>query len=178
MRNIVTIIAPGPSLSNEDLNFVSTQDTDVIVVNNVYEVYPNYDYHVCCDKEFLQRHKENIVPSKVYTSSSSIGKKLKCNYVSINKDEHFNSGALAIQVAITLGYKRIILLGFDCSLKNGLHYFGSHQEHDGLRDPKPHHTRNWKTTFLKYQKYNIYNASAYSELTCFKRIPLIQAYEG
>jgi hypothetical protein len=71
-------------------------------------------------------------------------------------------------LAAWLGAEEIILLGYDCSIKNGYHWHGAH--------PKPltncKSVKHWFGLFEKaannLKHLEIINASKETDLTCFK----------
>jgi hypothetical protein len=75
-----------------------------------------------------------------------------------------NSGLLAVQVAVSLGAKRVLLLGFDMG---GTHFFGPHPE--GLKNTKPHRFEQFKRQFADYRPrgVEIINCTPGSALTCY-----------
>lgn len=83
----------------------------------------------------------------------------------------FNSGQRAIQLAVHLGAKRILLLGYDCSLAFGTHWHGEHT--DGLKNPDPASLERWHQEFGRLvaalPDTDIINCSRHSALTCFPR---------
>ena len=84
-----------------------------------------------------------------------------------------NSGAGAINLAITLGAKRVILLGYDCQKTGGkAHWHGNHEK--GLGNAGT--IRDWPAQFAKlakvYPDTDIINASRDTALTCFRRADL------
>lgn len=83
----------------------------------------------------------------------------------------FNSGQQAVHLATVLGARRIILLGYDCSLRNGLHFHGAHRH--GLSNPGLQTAAAWQRQFRRLMPsltgVDVINCSRYSELTCFKR---------
>lgn len=95
-------------------------------------------------------------------------------FYGLNKHERFpggfNSGQQAIHLAAALGARRIILLGYDCSVRNGHHFHGVHKF--GLSNPGINTTLEWQHQFLRLAlslpHVDIINCSRYTELICFK----------
>lgn len=90
--------------------------------------------------------------------------------------EHFgNSGAACINLAIKGGAERVILLGYDCQVTNGLrHWHGDHPK--GLGNAGMIHK--WHKKFAEIaERYPdiVVNATRETALTCFKRIQLEDA---
>lgn len=84
-------------------------------------------------------------------------------------DVKFNSGSMAIQFAASLGAKVIYLLGYDCSVKEGMHFHGRHA--GGLRNPSDASVAKWQNEFAgvceQLHDIEIYNCSRRTELACF-----------
>ena len=81
-----------------------------------------------------------------------------------------------MQVAAQTGAKRIILLGFDMTVKRGVHWHGPHGE--GLRNPKENSCHTWRRAFrdaapvIERLGIEVINCSRETALTCFPREPL------
>lgn len=87
-----------------------------------------------------------------------------------------NSGYQAINLAVLLGAKRIVLAGYDMkpAPDGKLHWHGSHRPEDGLRNPEPSRSfANWIAAFetmmpdLAKAGVDVINATPGSALTCF-----------
>jgi len=89
-----------------------------------------------------------------------------------------NSGANAISLAAWLGAEKIILLGYDCSIKKGFHWHGQHKK------PLTNCTsiKHWPGIFEKVAKafghVEIINCTRETELECFKRDKLESVLHG
>jgi len=74
-----------------------------------------------------------------------------------------------------MGFKLVIMLGFDCSVKNGIHHHGPREK---TANPNSRRCEQWKKQFAclnkLYPKVRFVNCSSYTELTCFERAPLEQ----
>ncbi|MCP9698433.1 hypothetical protein O5987_15050 [Escherichia coli] len=88
--------------------------------------------------------------------------------------EGVNSGAQAISLAAESGAEVVVLVGYDCSLQNGLHWHGAHPQ--ALRNPTQVSISKWQQQFLdtrkKHADLHILNASRSSAIQCFPRINL------
>ena len=175
---IALCVGTGPSLCIEDIHLAKKYGCTIFAINNCYSLYPQYDYLIACDKEFLKAHESNIVPHKTWTSSTTIGNKLGCNIHYVDKTKPFNSGYLAILVAQYLRYDHILLTGYDCNLDNGLHYFGSHKETDNLFDPTENKVLEWHSAFSTIDATNIINCTRRTKLTAFKCADLESTLKG
>lgn len=88
-----------------------------------------------------------------------------------------NSGYQAINLAVLLGAKKILLLGYDMSKPNGRsHWHGDHPE--GMNNPEDGHFKRWKEAFatilpdLEKAGVEVVNCTDGSELNCFRRASL------
>ena len=136
----VVCIAGGPSLTVEDVNYVRGKVDGVVGVNDAYRIAPWLDVLYACDARWWNEHKG--VPSfkgpkyslqrqaakwrgvNVLQNTGTDGLESKPNGLKTGK----NSGYQAINLAIHLGAKRIVLLGYDMEIKVGskAHWFGLH----------------------------------------------------
>jgi hypothetical protein len=90
-------------------------------------------------------------------------------------DSYGNSGAMAINLAVLAGAKRIIALGLDCQYMNGKrHHFGNHPT--GLGNALS--VKKWPASFkrlaanAKGKGVEVLNASRSTALDCFERVNL------
>jgi len=166
-------LASGPSLTEEDCKLVKESGARVLAVNNSWELVPWCDYLYAGDIKWWEGYA-NKVPSTIqkWTSAKKAAAKFGLNYHPATGA--FNSGMRALIWAMENGYKRIFLLGYDCSLKNGVHWHGSHDAKKGLNNPDKGRVVAWQEhfmkVFIKARKLGveIINCSRYTELTCFK----------
>lgn len=135
----VVCIAGGPSLTAEDVEYCRGK-AKVIAINDAYKLAPWADVLYACDKRWwdwhrgvtsftglkyaLQRPALKWPGVQVLQNTGIHGLELKPNGVRNGK----NSGYQAINVAVHLGAKRIVLLGYDMQIKLGgpSHWFGDH----------------------------------------------------
>ena len=86
-----------------------------------------------------------------------------------------NSGAQSIALALFRGAARVILLGYDCSLANGVHWHGPHTR---TGNPNEDTLERWRGHFQDVADYakergaQVLNCSRYTELECFERAAL------
>lgn len=185
----VVCIASGPSLTREDCDFVRGK-ARVIVVNTSYRMAPWADCLYACDarwwqwargapdfhgmKYALQRRAERwpgVVALRIGTHDG-----LSTDPTTLNTGK--NSGYQAINLAVHLGAKRIILLGYDMQKgKNGEHHW--HKEHPS-RTPDIYrkflHYFNTIEEPLKQLSIEVINCSRVSALKIFPRMSLEEAF--
>lgn len=170
MRDRCFILASGPSMTQEDADKVKGNFT--IAVNSTWKLAPWCDVLFAGDRRWWDAYgKEVDIPAVRICNSKTAApvhraKLLKRSKVS---SKGHNSGLLAIEWAAQKGFKRIYLLGFDCSIKHGIHHHGPHKD-----TPNPNQTRcnNWKEQFERIKKYypeaQVINCSRYTELKAFE----------
>lgn len=175
-------IASGPSLTKKDCELVRELDIKTLAVNTSWELVPWCDYVYAGDfrwwKENINKVSKNI---EKWTSSKDAAKIHKINFHPANGP--FNSGMRALMWALKQGFRNILLLGFDCSIKNGIHWHGLHDISKGLSNPDQNRINSWEIQFLDvyakagYLEAKIYNCSRNTELKCFPRLTLENALQ-
>jgi len=170
------ILASGPSMTREDAEIAGSLGK-VIAVNNTVDLYPQadilwasdidwWDYNWTSWKPFQGRKitKKSDVQRRYglegFDSLNRCGLNDKCIYM------NGNSGGAAISLAHLLGADEIILLGFDMSVKNGLHWHGKHEK---TMNPNEGRIGNWVNCFNKIAKQTnkVVNCSRRTELESF-----------
>jgi hypothetical protein len=181
----VVCLAGGPSLTQADVDYCRGKAT-VIAINDAYKLAPWADVLYACDKRWwdwhkgagsfkglkyaLQRPALKWPGVHILQNTGPHGLELKRNAVRNGK----NSGYQAINVAVHLGAKRIVLLGYDMHIPQGgpSHWFGEHP----LGGPPP--VRSFRGLFrglvkpLQELGIEVVNCSRVTELDAFPRQPL------
>lgn len=174
----VVCVASGPSLTKQDCDYVCDRGKFVIAVNNSWELLKNCNVVYASDFSWW-RVNYGKVPKELqrWTCAQSVAKRYKINYHSpFHKGGH-NSGGRAIEFAISKGAKRIFLLGYDCSVKKGIHWHGPHKN-KLLSNPSPQRCKQWERQFHQVaglatiKKVLIINCSRFTALTIFERAKL------
>jgi hypothetical protein len=165
----VAVLASGPSLRPDDVELIRLSGLTTIAVNSTWEVAPFCDVLYAGDHRWWKANAKRVnIPAKRFSRSSNSEKKFGATYHKTQLGNSFNSGQLAIEFALMRKAKRIIMLGYDCSIKNGIHHHGAHKE-----SPNPNIERcsRWKKQFLAlrklYKNADIINCSRYTEIDCF-----------
>lgn len=183
------MIGGGPSLTKDQVKHVESRRVKILGINDAYRMAPTINILYACDAKWWRLH---------YDRAS----KLNCEKYSLEKTEYpdvtrmiddgmdglsfcwpklrtgGNSGYQAINLAILLGYKRLILIGYDMQIdgdhpKNQrVHWFGDHPS--GLNNPTPGRIEIWIERFNEMAKLvpkdiEIINCSMKTALICFKR---------
>lgn len=172
----VFCIASGPSLTAADCDLAKRSGAKIIAVNNSWQLAPFCDYLYAGDEKWWKAyHKEINVSAEKWTCSREAANTFGLNFHAIGGG--YNSGLRAIQFAIFKGFKSIGLLGYDCSLANGVHWHGLHTK-QFLKNPSAPKLARWHVQFAKVAEklasahVQVINLSRHTELTCFKRAAL------
>ncbi|WP_430673362.1 hypothetical protein [Klebsiella aerogenes] len=173
----VICIASGPSLCLEDVQLARSTGWPLIAVNNSWEIIPECDVIYAGDWKWWERyHKSIYSPAQRWTCCREAATEFNLNYHPAAGP--YNSGQRAIQFAIRQGARHILLLGYDCSLRQGIHWHG---EFHMLRNPDELSIKRWKRHFEKLANemtltgVNIINCSRYTALNCFPQLNLAMA---
>ena len=171
----VVCIASGPSLNKEDCELVRQSKKKVIVCNNTFEIYPEADILYAYDAKWWSSYEEKVktFTGLKVTHNANMYRDVLCLNEQIWFEPYGNSGAAAISLAINMGAKNIILLGYECSKTNNKsHWHDDHQEDKGLSNCRS--IDRWPKQFEKvanhawYNEVNIINCSRNTALKCFK----------
>ncbi len=129
--NTAFIIGGGPSFNKLVPDHSILKDKDVIAINSAVKFFPNALACVFMDMHWYQNNEERIrdfkgVPVVGAVDSELLFYKERASHVSVllrdgdtglSKTTHkvcgSNSGHMAINVAVNMGYSDIVLLGFD-----------------------------------------------------------------
>tara|TARA_R110001632_G_scaffold168793_1_gene287646 strand:- start:725 stop:1516 length:792 start_codon:yes stop_codon:yes gene_type:complete len=185
----VYLIGGGPSLKNFKWN--SLQGKKTIAINKAITVYPNADAVYWTDGRVYTWFEKEInefkglkytIRARNYSSDITILKKGKKYGLELTKDtlsHGNNSGYAAINLAIHLGAKRIVLLGYDMGNNGTSTHF-----HDGY-PVNPTSAKIYKDQFLpgftilrdelKGKGIQIFNACPTSNLKVFPIITIEEA---
>lgn len=194
-------IASGPSLSDEDIEYVRAMKAAgkcrVFVCNNNYLKVPEADVHFFCDKTFwiwhcLKDEFQSFKGQKI-TLSREIGEPdIKVMITGVVDGLSFakdtlntggNSGYMQINLAVLYGCKRIILLGYDMTPKVTIgddgkekiqtHWFGSHPQQTPVSwFGAVAPNFNTMVPDLERAGVEVINASRVSAIDCFVKKPL------
>lgn len=161
----VACIASGPSLTRIDCELISAANLPTIAVNNSWQLVPFAQVIYAGDCAWWSQHIKSIdIPAERWTCSRSAADKHKINFHYAYGA--FNSGLRAIELAIEFGASKIILLGYDCTVKYGKHW---HEDHPGTRNPNANKCNAWKKQFSRLAKSRatIINCSRVTALDCY-----------
>lgn len=164
----VVCIGGGPSVTNDQIETVKKLNAKVVAVNSSWKIAPFCDVIYAADGAWWNAYGSEVnVSAERWTCSENAAKHHK-----INRHGRFtsalNSGLRAIQFCLNRNAERVLLIGYDCSVKNGVHHYGPHTK---TGNPTDINCRKWQKQFesLDLDKSKVINCSAYTELTTFKR---------
>lgn len=170
---IYGVVGSGVSLTLDDVKRLRSQCDYLIAVNSSFLIAPDlFDYVYASDSTWWNANY-NTVPSLAIKVTSSVS--AAARHKSLLLAQHFivgtySSGGRAIELAIMLGASKVVLLGMDCNLKDGSHFFG---EHKNLNNPTQKSVRQWLEHFeriaCKHKNIEILNCTRGGNLECFKR---------
>lgn len=166
----VVCIASGPSLTVDDCKFVEESGLTTIAVNTSWERAKFCSVIYAGDSVWwVNNHHKIDIPAERWSCLRSMSGRFDVKWHS--RSGPYNSGARAIELAIDRGATRIILVGYDCSIKNGLHWHGNHV---GTGNPDQKKIDMWKRQFAvvaaeaRTKGIDIVNCTPATELTCFR----------
>lgn len=177
-------LASGPSLTSADAESVrrwraAAPDREVIVVNTTFRLAPWADCLYSMDRRWWQHHAAEVEREFRGELLSCFAPQFPRRVEVLQRSTfcHFNnSGAGAVNVAITRGAKKVYLLGYDCQrdAKARSHWHGDH--------PKPLSNamsiHRWSHFFGQLGRYaktkgvEVVNCSRATALRCFRQAEL------
>jgi len=174
---IVAIIASGPSLHADDVALIQQSGIYTLAVNSAWKHARFCNGIFAGDGSWWEAYAKEIdIPAERWCCRDQ-GQLFGTSHY--KGASGWNSGANAIRLVIEeLGAKRIILTGFDCSLVNGVHVHGPHEK---TRNPQADDVARWHDHFskvagiAKQKGVKVINASRYSEITVFPKVPMNRA---
>lgn len=147
------IVATGPSLARADVDLWSPGRT-VFAVNTAYDGWCDPDILYACDEQWWAVHEVHTrhIPQR-WTVNDEAASKYGLNYIPGHYDAPAfdtsgsaiayggNSGFQALNLAYVLGFRDVVLLGFDCGQEPSgpSHCHGEHPP--ACDNPRPY--RRW-----------------------------------
>lgn len=170
MNNTFICVASGPSLTESDCLLAQRSGLPIIAVNSSWVAVPACQHIYAADFSWWEKYHCDL-PSgaRCWTSSISATRCYGLNHFPHPDNESFNSGLRAIQLAIRLGARRVLLLGYDCCIDAGSHWHGDHPVE--LKNPNIASVARWHTEYSRLganiSDIEILNCSRRSALACF-----------
>jgi hypothetical protein len=167
----VVCVASGPSLTPSDCAQVAASGLPVVAVNNSWRLIPSCTVIYaadCCWWE--QYHGEITNGTERWCGDSFTAERFNLAQLESQLPGNFNSGQRAIELAIYHGARRVLLVGYDCSIRFGAHWHGAHV---GLANPDAMSVARWHDEFRQLRDWavgiEIINCSRRTRLRCFQR---------
>mgnify|MGYP001040886797 CR=1 FL=1 len=192
----IVIIGGGPSLIGDDVAYCEKADCHLLGINNAYLMTDKLNIHYACDTRWWEWAYSNSAPRppQDHTDKYSLrhNKRQDDGYPGVTQMQMGekiglsrqwpvlcwggNGGYQAINLVYLLGYKRAVLLGFDCGCDDldNVHWHGRHDNRRGLTNPSYQTFKSWKRSFgvmadevSKEPEFNVINCSRKTTLDCF-----------
>ena len=165
----IAVVASGPSLSKKDCDLIQRAGLPTVAVNHSWKLARFCNVLYAGDACWWDAYgAEADIPAERWTCTSQAAHKHGINLHKISGS--YNSGSRAIQFAIEQGATRVVLLGFDCSLDDGIHWHGPH---DKTKNPDKSKVRLWHRYFrqvatqARARNVEVVNCSRTTALSCF-----------
>lgn len=170
----VAVLATGPSLNKQDVVAVRDAGFITLAVNHAWLLAPWCDVIYAGDARYWRAYGDqinNCAPNaKKYSRSANAQKLYGAVVTKTVMKGDYNSGQLAIEYALRQHPDLIVLLGFDASLKDGIHFHGPH---DKTPNPRKSRMKTWALQFQRIPKHydisKIVNCSRKTALTVFRQ---------
>ncbi|MBV6304933.1 hypothetical protein KVP10_08535 [Candidimonas humi] len=174
----VVCIASGPSLTEADCLAVKawrdqSSKHGVIVTNTTFRLAAWADVLWAMDKKWWREHHEEVISG--FQGELAAPYSFGQDVAALPLRDQQNSGAGAIALAMRFDAKKIILLGYDCSVSYGTHWHG---DHSATGNPDAAKCEKWQAHFAglaaaaEGHGCEIVNCSRHSELIAFRRSSL------
>lgn len=181
------ILASGPSLSTLDVSPLERRIT--MGLNRSFKKSPEPYYHCVFDHRLFDLYEEELKKCRVLFTLEGRPFGLPLNFLGANGFSYdlergiysgYTISYFALQLAVYMGFKRIIFLGLDLKLSGQqTHFFGydyHSKDHDTTEFPKMIKAfQEVARDLLVERGIEIYNCSKESELTCFPYISFEEA---
>jgi hypothetical protein len=171
----VVVIASGPSLTQADCDLVEQSGLTTVAVNNAWQYARFCDALYAGDLAWWVHYYSAVdIPAEKWTLSQNAAQVFGINRHQSKRVKGYNSGLLAIEMALQFGAAKVLMLGFDASIEDGLHFHGAHP---GMGNPNKAGVQRWLGYFEALAKdyNNIINCSRKTAITCFPRQSLEEA---
>lgn len=167
----IAVLASGPSLTASDIDLLRSAGVPFVAVNTTWEIARDCCALVAGDYRWWKAHGKQVDIETIKISRSPKAKKTFSTRTARSKIKGgYNSAMVAAEWCVQKGYGPVILLGVDCSLKNGVHHHGPHTKTPDPDRARLHHwPRQWKRLREAYPRAEIVNCSRHTELDTFPK---------
>lgn len=167
----VAIIGSGPSLTQADCDLIEQSKITTIAVNMSWKIAPFANIIYAGDFVWWQHYRDEIsIDAERWTCCERAAKDYKLHYHSVRGA--YNSGLRALELALEMGAAKVLLLGFDASIKGGAHW---HSDYQKTKNPDELRCHKWLTQFDYLRGKNIINCAPKSALTQFPKMTVKEA---
>lgn len=174
-------VASGPSLTAEDCALVGQSGLPVIAVNTSWRLARFADVLFAGDAAWWNHYGAEVdIPAQRWTASQQAARRHELNLLPRALGAR-NSGLRAIDLAVHLGARRVVLLGYDCRVGERTHWHGDHAQ---TSNPDLVKCRSWVRDFslqsqqLERDGVEVINCSRDTALWCFSRMDLSACLAG
>lgn len=188
------IVAGGPSAKDHDFDLLRKSGAKVIAINNAHQLVPWADMLFACDLAWWKRYGPGLEFKGLRLSTDKHSCKASWGVQQVNLDRpsdnlnliHYNtvgwggnSGFQALNLAVQFGCSKIILIGYDMTTVNGLHWHGRHPQ--GMNNPTEQNVKRWRRAVdaaaddLEPLGIEVINCSRLSALTRYPKMTLQEA---
>lgn len=166
----VVCIGGGPSLTQRQCDRIEASGFPSVAVNSSWKVARFATVIYAADDVWWKHYGHDIdIPAERWTCSENTA-----TAFGINRHGNFvgslNSGLRAIQFALHSGAERVLLVGYDCSVKHGTHHHG---DHPSTGNPDAETCEKWQKQFARLAEDiaagKVINCSLQTELRAFPR---------
>ena len=188
----LVIIASGPSAKDAPVHLARGR-ARVIAINTSWKLAPWADILYACDFRWWQLTQGwQEFQGRKLTIDRRAADIYGLDYLHCRKPDDRvvlepkgtvgwggNSGFHCLNLALQLGVRRVLLVGYDMRIDHGLHWHGAHG--NGLHNPKPANVARWRHNVDQIGKaaqaegIEVINCSAVSTLTAYPKLPLAAA---
>lgn len=172
------VLASGPSLTAEQIEWVRVQDGLKVAVNTTIFSAPWADICFAADHTWWKRYHEEVkqFPCERWSFSLNchpfgvrVVKKNPTSKPLIDGVSAGTSGTAAAELAYLRGADEIYLLGVDCKVTDKSHHHGDHPR--GMSNPQPNALKRFAADWNNFAKHNdvrLVNLSPICDLDCFE----------
>lgn len=163
------ILATGPSMSPSVVDVVRAAAIRAVAVGSAWRLAPWADALASSDAAWWEAHPGALkFAGRKFTAAYSHEGIADVERIRGAARES-NSGLLGMMAAVSMGARRLLLLGFDL---HGAHFFGQHQP--PLKNPGPQQFRVFASQFNRYHPrgVEIINCTPGSALDCYPKAAL------
>ena len=165
------------------------------MINNGWQLAPWADVLYACDYAWWEKYQgvPEFAGLKLAADSTASRRPWGVRHIELNRSDDRlgliqrgrvgwggNGGFHCLNLAVQTLPAKIILVGYDMSLRNGLHWHGAHQ---GLNTPTALNVERWRRVTdaaaepIRAMGIRVVNCSAASALRNYEKMPLEEAME-